>query len=148
MPELPEVETVRRGLAPTMVGARIVRVELRRPDLRFPFPANFAENLQGRHIASLNRRAKYLIAALDDGGALIAHLGMSGAFRIEQGLGNVLQTPGDFAMPRSKNPAHDHVIFHFEKARVIYNDPRRFGFMTFAREEALNSHPFFAGTRC
>jgi formamidopyrimidine-DNA glycosylase len=144
MPELPEVETVRRGLAPTMVGARVLRVELRRPDLRFPFPKNFAKNMQGRRIASLNRRAKYLVAALDNGAALIAHLGMSGAFRIEHAHGGEAQTPGDFSLPRSKNPAHDHVVFHLEGARVIYNDPRRFGFMTLAREAELDSHPFFA----
>ncbi|MGO9390319.1 bifunctional DNA-formamidopyrimidine glycosylase/DNA-(apurinic or apyrimidinic site) lyase [Rhodoblastus sp.] len=144
MPELPEVETVRRGLAPAMVGARILRVELRRPDLRFPFPPDFAENLQGRRIIGLNRRAKYLIAPLDDGAALIAHLGMSGAFRIETPDDACAEPPGAFALPRSKNPAHDHVILHVENARVIYNDPRRFGFMTLAREAELEAHPFFA----
>lgn len=144
MPELPEVETVRRGLAPTLVGARILRVELRRPDLRFPFPKNFAKSLQGRCITSLNRRAKYLIAALDDGAALIAHLGMSGAFRIEEQDDGAAEPLGAFVAPRSKNPAHDHVILHFQGVRVIYNDPRRFGFMTLARDADLESHPFFA----
>lgn len=144
MPELPEVETVRRGLAPILVGARILRVELRRPDLRFPFPADFVKNLQGRRITGLNRRAKYLVAPLDDGAALIAHLGMSGAFRIEtDGAG--AEPLGVFAHPRSKNPAHDHVVLHVEGARVIYNDPRRFGFMTLAQEAGLEAHPFFAG---
>ncbi len=142
MPELPEVETVRRGLEPTLVGARILRVELRRGDLRFPFPQNFAENLTGRRIESLNRRAKYLVAVLDDGGALIAHLGMSGSFRVEGGESDV-ETPGGFVLARSKNPAHDHVVLHFENRQVIYNDPRRFGFMTLAREAELNFHPFF-----
>jgi formamidopyrimidine-DNA glycosylase len=141
MPELPEVETIRRGLAPTLVGARIAGVELRRPDLRFPFPPDFAERLQGRRIVSLERRAKYLIATLDDGAALIAHLGMSGSFRIEeQG-----EAPGGFAHPRSKDPAHDHVVFNIDGASVIYNDPRRFGFMTLAAADHLAEHPFFVG---
>ena len=83
MPELPEVETVRRELEPTLVGARILRVELRRPDLRIPFPKDFAKKLRGRRIDGLARRAKYLVASLDDGAALILHLGMSGSFRIE-----------------------------------------------------------------
>jgi formamidopyrimidine-DNA glycosylase len=147
MPELPEVETVRRGLAPILVGARIFRVELRRPDLRFPFPPDFVKNLQGRRITGLHRRAKYLVAPLDDGAALIAHLGMSGAFRIEASDSEAEPQPeplGVFALPRSKNPAHDHVILHVEGARVIYNDPRRFGFMTLAREAGLEAHPFFA----
>ncbi len=139
MPELPEVETVRRGLAPTLVGARIARVETRRPDLRLPFPRNFVRNLEGRGVNALNRRAKYLIAGLDDGAALIAHLGMSGSFRIEGA-----EPVGGFAMPRSKNPAHDHVIFHLDGAKVIYNDPRRFGFMTLAKTAELDSLPFFA----
>jgi formamidopyrimidine-DNA glycosylase len=144
MPELPEVETVRRGLAPVLVGARILRVELRRPDLRFPFPPDFAKNLRGRRITGLNRRAKYLVAPLDDGAALIAHLGMSGAFRIEALDDGGAEPLGAFALPRSKNPAHDHVVLHVEGARVIYNDPRRFGFMTLAQEAALEAHPFFA----
>ncbi|MGO8737500.1 bifunctional DNA-formamidopyrimidine glycosylase/DNA-(apurinic or apyrimidinic site) lyase [Rhodoblastus sp.] len=139
MPELPEVETVRRGLAPTLVGARIARIETRRPDLRLPFPRNFAKNLQGRRIDALNRRAKYLIAALDDGAALIAHLGMSGSFRVEGA-----EAPGNFAVPRSKNPAHDHVVFHLDGAKVIYNDPRRFGFMTLTKMSELAALPFFA----
>jgi formamidopyrimidine-DNA glycosylase len=143
MPELPEVETVRRGLAPTLVGARILQVELRRPDLRFPFPPNFAEKLRGRRIESLGRRAKYLIAALDDGMALIAHLGMSGSFRIEASGQGGGETPGLFAMPRSKNAAHDHVVLHLDDARVVYNDPRRFGFMTLASGTELDSHPLF-----
>ena len=144
MPELPEVETVRRGLESTLVGARILRVELRRADFRFPFPENFAENLQGRRIESLNRRAKYLVAPLDDGSALISHLGMSGSFRVEA-RENDVEALGAFAMPRSKNPVHDHVILHFDNKRVIYNDPRRFGFMTITREAELESLiPFFA----
>jgi formamidopyrimidine-DNA glycosylase len=137
MPELPEVETVRRGLAPVFTGARIARVELRRADLRFPFPEGFAARLAGRRVASLTRRAKYLIGELDDGAALVMHLGMSGSFRID--------AAGGFQSPRAKNPAHDHVVFHFDSgARVTYNDPRRFGFMLLERADALDAHPLFA----
>ena len=141
MPELPEVETVRRGLAPTLVGARIERIELRRPDLRFPFPKDFAERLAGRRIVGLERRAKYLIAPLDDDAALIAHLGMSGSFRVEEEG----DPPGAFVHARSKDPTHDHVVLHLDGARVIYNDPRRFGFMALAEQATLAAHPFFAG---
>jgi formamidopyrimidine-DNA glycosylase len=148
MPELPEVETVRRGLEPTLVGARILRVELRRPDLRIAFPKDFAKNLRCRRIVRLDRRAKYLIASLDDAAALILHLGMSGSFRVEASEQEhrepIEKLIGAFALPRSKNPAHDHVVFHLERARVIYNDPRRFGLMALSREEDLASHPFFA----
>lgn len=143
MPELPEVETVRRGLAPTMEDARIARLELRRPDLRFPLPPSFAERVSGRKILGLGRRAKYLLIDLDDGGTIIAHLGMSGSFRIEDGASETV--PGGFHMERSKDGKHDHVIFHLETAagesRVIYNDPRRFGFMIMASRAELDSHP-------
>jgi len=139
MPELPEVETVRRGLAPTMVGARIERVEMRRPDLRFPFPERFVERLTGRTILALRRRAKYLLGELDSGETLVMHLGMSGSFRIESEL------VGEFHHPRSKAPAHDHVAFGFAGgASVVYNDPRRFGYMTLAATDALEAHPLFA----
>lgn len=141
MPELPEVETVRRGLAPTLVGARILRVELRRADLRLPFPKDFAERVKGRRIIALQRRAKYLVAPLDDGTTIIAHLGMSGAFRIESRA----ESTGSFAWPRSKNPAHDHVLIHLESETVVYNDPRRFGFMSLADATELESLPFFIG---
>lgn len=143
MPELPEVETVRRGLQPVMEGARITVVEARRPDLRFPFPERFAERLQGRRIIALGRRAKYLTMHVEDGPLLICHLGMSGSFRIEQANG--ADVPGDFRHERSKAAAHDHVVFHLKpaeggEARVIFNDPRRFGFMLFG-EGAASDHP-------
>ncbi|WP_439572847.1 bifunctional DNA-formamidopyrimidine glycosylase/DNA-(apurinic or apyrimidinic site) lyase [Phreatobacter sp.] len=139
MPELPEVETVRRGLAPVMEGATILAAELRRPDLRFPFPERFAERLAGRRIASLGRRAKYLLADLDDGEVVIMHLGMSGSFRIE---GAVV---GDFHHERSRAAAHDHVVFRLSSgATVTYNDPRRFGFMLMAARPALAEHPLIA----
>ncbi len=147
MPELPEVETVRRGLQPVMEGARIERVEARRPDLRFPLPSPFAARLEGRRITALARRAKYLLMHVDGGPVLICHLGMSGSFRIEKdGAG---EAPGDFHPERSKSAAHDHVVFHLttqdgKPARVVYNDPRRFGFMLFA-EGAPDEHAMLAG---
>lgn len=119
MPELPEVETVRRGLAPAMDGARFAAVEQRRADLRFPFPKRFRERLVGHTITTFHRRAKYLVAGLSSGEALIMHLGMSGRFSVIQ--------PGE-AHPELQ--AHDHVIFTMSNDfAVIYNDPRRFGFM-------------------
>ncbi|HEY0124546.1 MAG TPA: bifunctional DNA-formamidopyrimidine glycosylase/DNA-(apurinic or apyrimidinic site) lyase [Rhizobium sp.] len=145
MPELPEVETVRRGLAPSMEGVVLAALELRRNDLRFPFPAEFSRLVSGRGITSLSRRAKYLLIDLDDGMTIISHLGMSGSFRIENGA--AAGTPGEFHHPRSKDEKHDHVVFHLTgadgPARVIYNDPRRFGFMDLARRADLASHPSF-----
>jgi len=134
MPELPEVETVRRGLAPTMVGERIESVEQRRANLRLPFPEDFAARLTGRRVLSLGRRAKYLLAGLEGGETLIMHLGMSGSFRIEAGEA---AAPGAFHHPRGKLAAHDHVVFVFSHARIVYNDPRRFGFMALHRTDSL-----------
>lgn len=147
MPELPEVETVRRGLQPVFEGARIERVEARRPDLRFPFPDRFAERLNGKTVTALGRRAKYLTAHVDRGPVLICHLGMSGSFRIEDD--DVSDTPGIFHHERSKDSAHDHVVFHLrtpsgKRARVVFNDPRRFGFMLFAEDGAVDRHPMLA----
>ena len=146
MPELPEVETVRRGLQPVMEGARIIRVEQRRADLRFAFPTDFVARLEGRQITSLGRRAKYLIADLDDGTVLVSHLGMSGSFRIEADGDGSLK-PGVFHQARSKDGKHDHVVFHVEgpagRARVIYNDPRRFGYMDLMSRSVLADHPWF-----
>jgi formamidopyrimidine-DNA glycosylase len=139
MPELPEVETVRRGLAPTFVGAVIARAEARRPDLRFPLPARFSQRLTGRRVLDLRRRAKYLLADLDSGETLVMHLGMSGSFRVEE------QPVGAFYHPRGTPGVHDHVEFEFEGgARVVYNDPRRFGFMELAPTAALERHKLFA----
>ncbi|ACB94105.1 bifunctional DNA-formamidopyrimidine glycosylase/DNA-(apurinic or apyrimidinic site) lyase [Beijerinckia indica] len=137
MPELPEVETVRRGLAPVMVGASFTTVEQRRADLRFPFPDNFAARLEGRRVEALGRRAKYLLADLDDAQVLVMHLGMSGSFRIEKA--------GDLASPPpGKNAAHDHVVFGLSTGtRIIYNDPRRFGFMHLIARQDLAGHPLF-----
>jgi formamidopyrimidine-DNA glycosylase len=146
MPELPEVETVRRGLQPVMEGARIVSVETRRRDLRFPFPPDFARRLSGKKIVSLGRRAKYLTAEIEGGPLLICHLGMSGSFRVE--AEDDASIPGTFHRERSKAASHDHVVFHLAsprgiKSRVVFNDPRRFGFMLFA--DASNEHPMLAG---
>jgi formamidopyrimidine-DNA glycosylase len=141
MPELPEVETVRRGLAPVLVGATIARVEQRRADLRFPFPEDFVARLEGRRVESLDRRAKYLLAGLESGATLVMHLGMSGSFRIEREGGCVV--PGLFQYPRSRLGAHDHVVFELSNgAAIVYNDPRRFGFMLLA-EADIASHPLF-----
>lgn len=140
MPELPEVETVRRGLLPALAGGRIARVEQRRKDLRFPFPPDFAARLTGRRILGLRRRAKYLLADLDSGETLAMHLGMSGSFRVDG------DSPGLFHRPRDKNAAHDHVVLHMESgARVTYNDPRRFGFMLLEPTEGLDRHKLFRG---
>lgn len=147
MPELPEVETVRRGLEPVMAGAEVTRLDLRRGDLRFPFPERFAERVEGRRIVGLSRRAKYLLIDLEDGWSLLSHLGMSGSFRIEEG--EAPATPGDFHHPRSKDGRHDHVVFHLAtpagERRVIYNDPRRFGFMDLFERAEMDAHPSFAG---
>ncbi|BCJ92429.1 formamidopyrimidine-DNA glycosylase [Terrihabitans soli] len=136
MPELPEVETVRRGLEPALLGAKLVKAEARRKDLRFPFPPAFAEKLTGRTITALTRRAKYLLADLDDGQVLIAHLGMSGSFRVED------EVPGAFHRERSRLAAHDHVVLTTDRnVTVTYNDPRRFGFMLLVPRSELDSHP-------
>jgi formamidopyrimidine-DNA glycosylase len=143
MPELPEVETVRRGLAPAMLGARIDKVELRRADIRFPFPPAFAKRLTGQRIVDMGRRAKYLLFQLDGGETLIAHLGMSGSFRMEK---TTASTPGKFHHERSKDPKHDHVVLALDNGWVVtYNDPRRFGFMDLAPTETLEQHPRMRG---
>jgi formamidopyrimidine-DNA glycosylase len=140
MPELPEVETVRRGLAPVMEGARFVRVEARRPDLRRPLPQDFAKRLEGRSVTGLGRRAKYLLADLSSGEVLIMHLGMSGSFRVVEEKSE--KAPGDFYHPRSDDRAHDHVVFHMSSgARIAFNDPRRFGLMLLAARAELEDHP-------
>jgi formamidopyrimidine-DNA glycosylase len=129
-----------------MEGARLLSVEVRRPDLRFPFPPNFAARLSGKRVVALGRRAKYLTAEFEDGPLLICHLGMSGSFRIEED--GAAATAGNFHHERSKAASHDHVVFHLasprgKKSRVVFNDPRRFGFMLFADDN--NEHPMLAG---
>lgn len=142
MPELPEVETVKRGLAPALEGARFQSVAQNRSDLRFPFPAAFAERLQGRRVERLERRAKYILAHLDDGAVLAMHLGMTGSFRIE--AEGDAQVPGSYYRARNAESVHDHVVFTLSNGvRITYNDPRRFGFMTLLRREEIGTHPLF-----
>ncbi|MES1203448.1 MAG: bifunctional DNA-formamidopyrimidine glycosylase/DNA-(apurinic or apyrimidinic site) lyase [Pseudomonadota bacterium] len=142
MPELPEVETVRRGLEPVLAGARLKRVIANRADLRFPLPANFVARLEGARIDSLARRAKYLLAALDTGETLAMHLGMSGRFTIVAAA----RQPGDFYYSAPPDPVHTHVVFETEAGgRVEYNDPRRFGYMDLIPTSALGAHKLFAG---
>jgi formamidopyrimidine-DNA glycosylase len=142
MPELPEVETVRLGLAPIMEGVAIDRVELRRPDLRVPFPPGFARRLSGRTIIALGRRGKYLLADLDDGNVLVMHLGMSGSFRIE--VPGARAVPGSYYHARQERRAHDHVVFRLSSgARIIFNDPRRFGLMDLVPRRELPGSKLF-----
>jgi formamidopyrimidine-DNA glycosylase len=139
VPELPEVETVRRGLQPVMEGARIVRLEARRPDLRRPLPADFARRVEGQTVTGIGRRAKYLTVDLSSGDVLLMHLGMSGSFRVSH---VEKDTPGVFHHSRSAAPAHDHVVFHMSSgATVTFNDPRRFGLMLLVPRAELASHP-------
>jgi len=144
MPELPEVETVRLGLAPVMEGAVIEKVTLRRPDLRWPFPPGFAKRIAGRRIAALGRRAKYLLADLDSGDILVMHLGMSGSFRIE--ADGSRKIAGRYYHARSTLGAHDHVVFDLSSgARVVFNDPRRFGMMDLVARRGLEDSRHFKG---
>ena len=127
MPELPEVETVCRGLAEMLVGRRIVRVEARRPDLRAPLPAGFARRVQGKRVRRISRRAKYILVHLEDDTVLLAHLGMSGRLVVANG-----GPPGP----------HDHVIFETDDGTEIrFSDQRRFGLMTLTSERAWPRHP-------
>lgn len=140
MPELPEVETVRRGLQPVMEGARFERVEARRGDLRWPLPKDFVKRLEGQTVTGLGRRAKYILADLSSGEVLLMHLGMSGSFRVA--LAGAEKTPGDFQHERSKAAAHDHIVFHMSNGGVAtFNDPRRFGCMKLVARGALEQEP-------
>lgn len=142
MPELPEVETVRRGLLPVLEGGTIRAVRLARPDLRFPLPKDFAARLQGRRVEALNRRAKYLIAALDSGDSLLMHLGMTGRFTVYTPAGPAV-TLGELyfdGLASAGNGLHDHVVFEMEAgSRIVYTDPRRFGIMDIIVDGA--AHP-------
>jgi formamidopyrimidine-DNA glycosylase len=144
MPELPEVETVRRGLQPVMEGSKIVKAEARRKDLRFPFQKDFIARLTGQIVTGLGRRAKYLMADLASGDVLLMHLGMSGSFRVRKAEDG--QTPGQFHHPRGKDGAHDHVVFHMSSgADIVFNDPRRFGYMKIIARDALEAEPLLKG---
>ncbi|MCE8000195.1 MAG: bifunctional DNA-formamidopyrimidine glycosylase/DNA-(apurinic or apyrimidinic site) lyase [Rhodobiaceae bacterium] len=150
MPELPEVETVRRGLEPSMAGRVIDRLEVRRPNLRFPFPKGFARKVSGQKVTSLSRRAKYLLIHLESGHVLLSHLGMSGRFTIcpPDGVENV---PGVFTHQASTaapdgTGKHDHVVFHMEGGtRIVYSDHRRFGYMDLIAEDALAQSKHLVG---
>jgi formamidopyrimidine-DNA glycosylase len=140
MPELPEVETVRRGLQPAMEGARILAAEARRKDLRFPFQKDFVARLEGQTVTGLGRRAKYLMADLGSGDVLLMHLGMSGSFRVIKTDGETI--PGQFHHARAKDEAHDHVVFHMSSGNdIVFNDPRRFGYMKIIARNALDDEP-------
>lgn len=143
MPELPEVETVRRGLEPAMVGARLMRVDVRRPDLRFPFPVRFAERLTGHEVTALSRRAKYLLADLSSGDVLVMHLGMTGRFTVA-GAGGAKRL-GEFHHETGEPSVHDHVLFALSTgATITYNDVRRFGYMDLVAREDIASCRHFA----
>jgi formamidopyrimidine-DNA glycosylase len=132
MPELPEVETVRRGLAAVMAGRMLSRVEVRRGDLRRPLPADFAARLEGRTVTAIDRRAKYLLFRLDDGGVLLAHLGMSG---------RMVVSPRGANAP-AEEARHEHIVFFTDDgARIGFSDPRRFGLMDLTTAAALADHP-------
>lgn len=131
MPELPEVETVRRGLEPVMTGQRIAHVNIRREGLRWPFPENMAERLNGQKVERLRRRAKYILADMSGGESLIIHLGMSGRMLISDGAELI---------------KHDHVVLDMENGvRITFNDPRRFGMMDLCATDQLDEHRMFAG---
>ena len=143
MPELPEVETVRRGLAPALEGRLIARAIQRRPDLRYPLPEGFAARLTGRRVERLDRRAKYILARLEGGEVLLIHLGMSGRFTIH--APDAALAPGRFhhdaGTPGTGEAAHDHIVLDMEDGtRIVYSDHRRFGFMDILPEASLGAN--------
>ena len=145
MPELPEVETVRLGLAPVLVGNSFASVEQRRGDLRFPLPKHFAERLRGRTVDALDRRAKYLLARLDDGEVLVMHLGMTGRFSIDTANGKSIEL-GEFEDEQKPAPKHEHIVFHLADGTAVrYSDTRRFGLMDLIPGATLTAHALFKG---
>lgn len=141
MPELPEVETVRRGLEPHLVGQRFRRVIQRRPDLRWPFPKRFAERLEGQAVTALRRRAKYILAELSSREVLILHLGMSGRLSVAEPGNGPARILGDYIYDPGSDPHHDHVVFEMQNGTsVTFNDPRRFGCMDLVAEDKIESH--------
>jgi formamidopyrimidine-DNA glycosylase len=139
MPELPEVETVMRGLTPAMQGAVIARADVNRPDLRWPFPDRMAERLNGQQVLQLRRRSKYILADLASGESLLIHLGMSGRMLVS---GDPI---GQFTHDHPAAEKHDHVVFHMDNgARITFNDPRRFGAMDLLRTAMASDHKLLA----
>lgn len=146
MPELPEVETVRAGLAPVMEGHSIARAEVRRPDLRWPFPPRMAERLTGARVLRLRRRSKYILADLATDETLLMHLGMSGRLLISAPDGSGTRAPGAFHFTHPAPLKHDHVVFDMDTgARITFNDARRFGAMDLRPTDAIADHPLLAG---
>jgi formamidopyrimidine-DNA glycosylase len=144
MPELPEVEIIRRGLAPAMEGASFTAVTLNRAGLRFPFEADFAKRLTNERVSRLTRRAKYIIAQTESGLGLAMHLGMTGRFTILRSEAARAETPGAFYYDYDADPRHDHVVFGMSGGDVIrYNDVRRFGYMTLFPADAMEQHALF-----
>ena len=141
MPELPEVETVRRGLEPAMEGARFDKVDVHRGDLRWPLPKDFAQRLRGKTVTGLGRRAKYLLADLSSGDVLLMHLGMSGSFHVFRNAGGD-KPLGSYHHERARHATHDHVVFHMSSGAIVtFNDPRRFGFMKIVARGKLDAEP-------
>jgi formamidopyrimidine-DNA glycosylase len=140
MPELPEVETVRLGLAPAMEGARVVKVEVRHRGLRWPIAMDFEKRITGQTVDGLGRRAKYLLADLSSGDVLVMHLGMSGSFRVAKDgeEGKIAK----YHHEKFKSVSHDHVVFHMSNgATVTFNDPRRFGSMKLVTRAKMDQEP-------
>ncbi|HTV36524.1 MAG TPA: bifunctional DNA-formamidopyrimidine glycosylase/DNA-(apurinic or apyrimidinic site) lyase [Xanthobacteraceae bacterium] len=146
MPELPEVETVRRGLEPAMEGARFAKVEVHRGDLRWPLAKDFVQRLQGKTVTGIGRRAKYLLADLSSGDVLLMHLGMSGSFYVFNEKAHEATTvSGNYYHERTQHAAHDHVIFHMSSGAIVtFNDPRRFGSMKIVPRKDLDAEPLLA----
>ncbi len=139
MPELPEVETVRRGLTPAMEGVVIKQADVNRPDLRWPFPVDMAARLTGKRVERLRRRSKYILMDLDSGETLLVHLGMSGRMLVS---GDPL---GQFVHRHPAPEKHDHVVFHMaNNARITFNDPRRFGAMDLMETASADAHKLLA----
>jgi len=147
MPELPEVETVRRGLEPAMDGARFVKVEVRRGDLRWPLPKDFARRLESKSVTGIGRRAKYLLVDVSSGDVLLMHLGMSGSFYVfheKDGAGRTATS--NYYHQRAQHAAHDHIVFHMSSGAVVtFNDPRRFGSMKIVARKNLDAEPLIRG---
>jgi len=148
MPELPEVETVMRGLQPVLEGRVIAEVALRRAGLRFPFPDDFTARLEGRRVTGLWRRAKYILAGLDSGDVLLVHLGMTGRFTVfsDEGRRNLGEFYFEAAAGEAGEGPHDHVVLTLDdRTRVVYTDPRRFGIMDLFPATEAESHKLLRG---